>query len=110
VSGGALRVAVAFDGAAGAAGGLALRPRAPCPPSVPAAVCSGLGILGSDGVWRAADDGVAVGGGGDSVAFFAAAPAGVRPVAHGYAWSSWPLPVLFTEEGGLPALPWLMDC
>jgi sialate O-acetylesterase len=109
-SGGSLRVVAAFDGAARAAGGLALRPRQPCPPAVPPQLCSGLGILGSDGVWRAADDGAAVGPEGDSVAFAAPAPEGVRPVKHGYAWSAYPVPTIFTEEGGLPALPWLLDC
>ena len=93
-----------------AAGGLALRSRQPCPPPVPPELCSGLGILGSDGAWRAADVGAAVGADGASVAFAAAAPPGVQPVKHGYAWSAYPLPTIFTVEGERPALPWLLDC
>lgn len=104
-----LRVTVTFDAAAAAAGGVELRAAPACPtPAVPLDTCSKFGILGSDSKWYDAD--AALAGDALGVVLTATAPAGVTPVAHGYAWSSYPLPQLFTRDGALPVLPWLVDC
>lgn len=49
---------------------------------------------------------VTIGTDGTSVELVATAPNGFHPTASSYGRASWPMTVLFAEEGGNPVIPW----
>jgi hypothetical protein len=105
-SGGAPVVDVTFfrPGAARGAPALPLTLQAPPQPCPSGLNCTAFEILGSDGGAYAADAALAAGGLALRITA-PALPAGVYAVGSAYAWSQWPLAVLF-GPGGLPVLPW----
>jgi hypothetical protein len=104
---GALTVTVHFAAAPQSSGALALRPAA-CPEGVgglPASECSWFEVQTMDGVWHNAT-GVALSGDGKGLLLTPGLPAGTALNATRGFFSPWPVVVLFSADGGLPALPW----
>ena len=112
-SGVKLSVVATFDAAAATAGLVLAPPAAGCPALVPVSDCSWLSILDSAGAWHNATA-VEIGAnaqGRPTVVFSADAPAGAAVRGHSYAWSTYPVPSLFTADAAhLPVLPWMAVC
>jgi len=104
-TGGAPVVDVAFFRPGAARGAPALPLTLEAPPACPSgANCTSFEILGSDGGTYGATAALAAGGFALRVTA-PPLPAGVYAVGTAYAWSQWPLAVLY-GPGGLPVLPW----
>jgi sialate O-acetylesterase len=111
-----LVVTVTLQGSSVGGGNLTLvdpPPVCPTGEGVPAKLCSGFGVQGSDGVWLDAAPALSWGGSGLGVVLttMQSAPAGVTAARHGYAWSAWPQVALYSGgDGGFPVLGWLEGC
>jgi hypothetical protein len=78
-----------------------------CPQGVGAALCSGPMLQGDSGAWYAAQATVSKDGSGLVLEVAGSAARNeTRAVATASGWSLWPITLLYSNEGMIPAFPW----